>query len=73
MPKGPSMRVATLWMQRALRKRSDRIVELHALGLTWQEIADIVGLSRWSVRQIYAAESRLREEAEQYRRTNAGL
>ena len=72
MPKGPSMHTATLWMLVARQKRAQRIMELRAAGYGFQEIAELVGVSRRRVRQIYAAESCLQEQLEQYRRTNAG-
>lgn len=63
MPKGPSMRVATVWMLIARQKRAERIVELHDAGFSQQEIADLVGCSRWLVRGIYAKEKQYLDEA----------
>ena len=62
MPKGPSMRVATLWLLVARRKRLQRIMELRASGFAFQEIADLVDLSRRRVSELYAAEIRRKQE-----------
>ena len=68
MPKGPSMRTATLWMVIAREKRAKRIVELHdTMGFGWEEIAELVDCSSWNVRRIYKLEQRAREDVARYR------
>ena len=67
VPKGPSVQVATVWLIVARQKRAERILDLRAQGVTWDEIAEVVGLSTVRVRQIYKKEVSLKELVRKHR------